>query len=100
MIYTGESILIPELHDQRGMMQCLLERGGINLSPIQPQISNFTDNEQLFTSHGHRISTSMIDEGRLFALQNKRHPTMAKFPTKRNELVWCGWNLLLNPEGN
>jgi hypothetical protein len=45
---------------------------------------------------GITLSRSIIHETRLFALQNLKAPTMAKFPSRRNELVWCGWNILKN----
>lgn len=94
------------------MIQFLVERGGIKLAGIQSHVPDFADVKQEFTADGRRISTSILDEARLFALRFKRKPTMAKWRSKKkeepkrndlersNELVWCGWNLLLNPEGN
>ncbi|QDS70455.1 hypothetical protein FKW77_009903 [Venturia effusa] len=99
LLHTGESILVPGLHDPRGMVQCLLERGGIKPASIRPHVSSPSATEQTPTTHDHRLSASLVDEARLFALRNKRKPTMAKFWPERNELVWCGWNLLLNPDG-
>jgi hypothetical protein len=85
-LHTGKSILIPEIHDPRAFVRCLLRRGLIVVSAIQPTWG--------------RTAPIIVNEATLFAKQNVNKPTMARGASKRDVLAWCGWNMLINPAGN